>query len=564
MSTARARGFSIRQRFMLLAGIFATLMAMIVATVLALNSSRDALNKAHEGRYRANQLATELRQSSDDLTRLARTYVVTGDERYEQQYLAILDIRDGKRARPQHYERIYWDFVAADDKPPRPDGETVPLITLMKQAGFTDAELEKLEEAKRNSDALVNTEVIAMNAVKGKFDDGKGGFTKTGAPDLEMARKLMHDRAYHINKAKIMKPVDAFFAMLDERTAKQVADAWQRSERLGQVIHVLLAVSMLVLAAMLWQTYRAIMGPLDAAIDEFAHIAAGDLQRHLDLQASGEMGAMLDSLRTMQQALVRTVGGVLVKAESISSATSQIAAGNLDLSSRTEEQASSLEETAASMEHLTTAVRQNAENARQASTLANTASQIAAQGNEVVGKVVNTMGEIEHGSRKIADITALIEGIAFQTNILALNAAVEAARAGEQGRGFAVVASEVRNLAQRSSSAAKEIKALIEESAQGVHSGAKLVAEAGNTMAEVSQAIKRVTDLMSDIAEASHEQSSGIDQVNLAVSQMDEMTQQNAALVEQAAAAAHSLEEQSQGLRQVVSVFRIDRAAAMG
>ena len=564
MSKARARGFSIRQRFMLLSGIFAILMAMIVATVMALNNSRDALNKAHENRYRANQLATELRQSSDDLTRLARTYVVTGDERYEQQYLAILDIRDGKRARPQHYERIYWDFVAADDKAPRPDGETAPLITLMKQAGFTDAEMEKLEEAKRNSDALVNTEVIAMNAVKGKFDDGKGGFTKTGMPDLEMARKLMHDRTYHVNKAKIMRPVDEFFAMLDERTAKQVAAAWQRSARLGQVIYVLLAVSMLVLAAMLWQTYRAIMGPLDAAIDEFSHIAGGDLQRHIELQVSGEMGVMIDSLRTMQQALVRTVGCVLVKAESISSATSQIAAGNLDLSSRTEEQASSLEETAASMEELTTAVRQNAENAKQASALANTASEVAAQGNEVVGKVVQTMGEIENGSRKIAEITALIEGIAFQTNILALNAAVEAARAGEQGRGFAVVASEVRSLAQRSSSAAKEIKALIEESAHGVQSGARLVGEAGNTMAEVGQAIKRVTDLMGEIAAASHEQSSGIDQVNLAVSQMDEMTQQNAALVEQAAAAAHSLEEQSQGLKQVVSVFRIDRAAVLG
>ncbi|CAG2134363.1 methyl-accepting chemotaxis protein [Cupriavidus numazuensis] len=560
MSNAKSRRLSIRQRFLLLALIVGALMAGIVAVVLALNESRERLNSAHLSRYLANQLAVELRQSSDDLTRLARTYVVTSDPRYEAQYLAILDIRDGKRPRPQHYERIYWDFVAATDKPPRPDGETVALTDLMKRTGFTSDEMEKLEEAKRNSDDLVRTEVIAMNAVKGKFEDGKGGFTVSGPPDLELARKLMHDRNYHVNKARIMKPVDEFFAMLDARTAQEVEAARQRSEWLGHAIYGLLALSMAILAVTLWLTYRAILRPIDSAIVEFEHISGGDLQRRIDTSANDEMGVMMKSLHGMQQALIRTVGAVLERTDSIGTATGQIAAGNLDLSSRTEQQAASLEETAASMEQLTAAVRSNAESARQASASAANASEVAARGNEVVGKVVQTMSAIDQSSHKIAEITGMIEGIAFQTNILALNAAVEAARAGDQGRGFAVVASEVRNLAQRSASAAKEIKSLIEVAVCDVQTGAELVGEAGRTMGDISQAIGHVTSLMGEIASASQEQSGGIEQVNHAIGQMDQITQQNAALVEEAAAAAQSLEEQSHGLKEVIAVFRVDRA----
>ncbi|CAG2159838.1 methyl-accepting chemotaxis protein [Cupriavidus numazuensis] len=551
------RRISIKQRFILLSVIIAVLMAMIMASIIALNISRDQLNKAHENRFLARQLATELRQSSDDLTRLARTYVVTGDEQYAQQYQAILDIRDGKRPRPQNYDRIYWDFVAADGKPPRPDGDKVSLIELMKQAGFTDAELGKLDEAKRNSDALVRTEVVAMNAVKGRFEDASGGFTVSREPDPEMARNLMHDHNYHTNKAKIMRPVDEFFAMLDTRTESEVMEAHQRADLLGMVVYVLVAVCLVILVAMLVLTYRAIVRPLYSAIDEFAYIAKGDLTRHIDVRTGDEMGTMLGRLHDMQQSIAQTVGAVLDRSDSVGVATGQIAAGNLDLSSRTEQQAASLEETAASMEQLTVAVRQNSESARQASLLAGNASDIAATGSAAVQRVVEMIGQINQGSSKIAEFTGIIEGIAFQTNILALNAAVEAARAGEQGRGFAVVASEVRSLAQRSSSAAKEIKALIEDSVRNARSGTELVGTAGGTMEELGQAIKRVTDLVGDIAAASQEQSSGIEQVNLAVAQMDEMTQQNAALVEQAAAAAQSLEEQGQGLKGAVSFFRI-------
>jgi methyl-accepting chemotaxis protein len=264
------------------------------------------------------------------------------------------------------------------------------------------------------------------------------------------------------------------------------------------------------------------------------------------------------AMKAMRDNLVKIVAQVRTGTDTIATATAEIAAGNLDLSSRTEEQASSLEETAASMEELTSTVKQNASNSRQADQMAAVASDIAVRGGAVVAKVVSTMGDINESSRKIVDIISVIDGIAFQTNILALNAAVEAARAGEQGRGFAVVASEVRNLAQRSAAAAKEIKELIVNSVEKVENGSKLVEQAGSTMQEIVDSIKRVTGIMGEITAASFEQSQGIEQVNQAVTQMDDVTQQNAALVEEAAAASQSLQDQARALSEVVSVFKLD------
>src|SRR5471030_739671 len=261
---------------------------------------------------------------------------------------------------------------------------------------------------------------------------------------------------------------------------------------------------------------------------------------------------------SMRENLAAIVGRVRTGTDAIAIASRQISAGNLDLSSRTEEQAASLQETASSMEELTSTVKQNAENAQQASALAANASQVAHKGSSVVGQVVDTMTAINQSSTKIAEITGIIEGIAFQTNILALNAAVEAARAGEQGRGFAVVASEVRNLAQRSSSAAKEIKDLIANSVLQVQHGSALASQAGETMSEVTQAVARVTDIMEEIAAASIEQGRGIEQVNQAITQMDEVTQQNAALVEEAAAASQSLQDQGRQLTEAVAFFQME------
>ena len=289
-----------------------------------------------------------------------------------------------------------------------------------------------------------------------------------------------------------------------------------------------------------------------------AALADGNLNERIHAEYSGLFGELKDAANTTSDRLREIVSQIAEAVETISTASGEIASGNQNLSSRTESQAASLEETASSMEELTSTVRQNAENARQANQLAIGASDVAVKGGSVVGQVVNTMSAISDSAKKVVDIIAVIDGIAFQTNILALNAAVEAARAGEQGRGFAVVASEVRNLAQRSAAAAKEIKGLISESVENVDAGSKLVDEAGRTMTEIVSAVKRVTDLMSEISAASNEQSQGIDQVNQTVTGLDEMTQQNAALVEQAAAAAESLEEQAQNLARAVAAFQLN------
>ena len=344
-----------------------------------------------------------------------------------------------------------------------------------------------------------------------------------------------------------------------DATAREIDEVAKTSRNL---MLVLAALALAFGIACAWVLTMGIVRPLRTAVEIARKVADGDLTAQIDASAKDETGQLLQALKDMNTSLLNIVGEVRSGTDSIATSSTQIAAGNQDLSSRTEEQAGSLEETASSMEELTSTVKQNADNARQANQLAASAAQVAVKGGEVVAQVVGTMQSINTSSNKIVDIISVIDGIAFQTNILALNAAVEAARAGEQGRGFAVVATEVRNLAQRSASAAKEIKTLIGASVEQVNAGSMLVAQAGSTMNDIVDSVQRVSDIITEITAASSEQSVGIDEINRAIGQMDAVTQQNAALVEESAAAAESMQHQAHNLAQVVSVFKLNAQQA--
>ena len=347
-----------------------------------------------------------------------------------------------------------------------------------------------------------------------------------------------------------------------ETSAARLAQARADKQSAKMISLSMMAFSLLAAIIAGWRFSRTVTQPISIAVDAARRITEGDLATVVPLKGTDETGQLLQALNDMRESLQSIVERIRTGTDVIATASSQIASGNLDLSSRTEQQAASLEETASSMEEITATVKQNADNAKQANQMAVAASGVAVRGGAVVSQVVETMDSINTSAKKIVEIIAVIDGIAFQTNILALNAAVEAARAGEQGRGFAVVASEVRSLAQRSAAAAKEIKTLIGDSVEKVEAGSKQVAEAGSTMDEIVGSVKRVTDIMAEIMAASQEQSAGIEQVNQAIGQMDQVTQQNAALVEEAAAAAGSMQEQAGQLANTVAVFKLDHHQA--
>ncbi|MBC3877960.1 MCP four helix bundle domain-containing protein [Undibacterium sp. FT79W] len=416
------------------------------------------------------------------------------------------------------------------------------LFKLIVKQLQSEQEIKLLKEVEKLREAYLSTrnKVVALKK-EGNTDEANQLLEKTFMPTaLSYVKKVEEMQALQRSQ------IDAM--------AAEIQANYERSRTL-LIVLILLTTTLAIVTG--WLLTRSITEPLIQATNVAQKMAMGDLTEVVDVHRNDEIGTLITAINGVSSGLSHVIADVRNGTDAINVAAAEIASGNADLSSRTESQASSLEETASSMEELTSTVKQNADNARQANQLVVTATGVAIKGGEVVDQVVETMGSIKASSNKIVDIIAVIDGIAFQTNILALNAAVEAARAGEQGRGFAVVASEVRNLAQRSASAAKEIKQLIDDSVSKVEHGSRLVDNAGSTMQEIVTSVQRVADIMSEISSASQEQSAGIEQVNMAINQMDEMTQQNAALVEEAAAAAESMREQSDNLTQVVAQFKI-------
>jgi len=442
-------------------------------------------------------------------------------------------------------------------------------IVLLSDAAAMQAEKKRIDEMRAK-----NAEIIAALDASLRSSAGRELLKAVSAtlPPYEQALDKAialglgdDDAAATTMLLTEVRPVqNAYFKAVDalvesqQQEMRRVASDIQGAARADSVLMLGLAgLAALFGAAIAWAVTRSIVRPLKQAAAVADQVSEGDLTASVKVESSDETGQLLGALQRMRNSLVQIVGSVRGNAESVATASAQIAQGNLDLSQRTEEQASALQQTAATMEELSSTVRSNADNARQANQLALSAASAAQDGGQVVGRVVDTMRGINDSSKKIVDIIGVIDGIAFQTNILALNAAVEAARAGEQGRGFAVVASEVRSLAQRSAQAAREIKSLIGHSVQQVEQGTVLVDQAGHSMQQIVAAIGRVSDIVGEISAAAVEQSSGVTQVGDAVSQMDQTTQQNAALVEEGAAAAESLRQQARMLVEAVAVFKL-------
>ena len=579
------RHLSIRATVLGVFGLMSMSILMLVMLNFKLDSAQNELKLKQEIRYRSYLLADELRQSSDDLTRLARTYVVTGDAAYEQQYNDILDIRNGKKPRPQEYYRIYWDFVAADGKKPRADGPTIALQELMKQAGFTEAEFAKLREAQANSDALVKTEVIAMNAVKGLFDDGKGNFTVHAAPNHAMARELMHNTAYHQYKAQIMKPVDEFFVLLDQRTSKAVEEAQQTTTWQRLVIANLIFMALAVIGSG-WAIYVKVSKPLASLQQQILEVASTrNLTHRMDDQSTDEVGQIAKALNHTLDAFRQTVRGIDTTSQKLDQSAKVLSESSVHISGSAEKQHQAASSMAAAIEELTVSVSSIAESADEAATMAQRSDEVAIEGAQIVEKTVQgietiaqTVGTavqeitaLEAQSKEISSVTNVIREIADQTNLLALNAAIEAARAGEQGRGFAVVADEVRKLAERTSGSTSEIAQMVDniqartqeairrmETCQTtVSQTVEQAGRAGTVMEKTRKESMGVRTVVRGISQALNEQKSASNEAARSLETIAQMVEENSQSIGQVADNARELENLAGEMKTAVKAFAV-------
>jgi len=570
---------TIKNLFLALLAALTLLLCLVLLSVISLKSASDEVARSVDLRYRSYLLADELRQSSDDLTRLARTYAVTGDAKYEKQYFDILDIRNGKKPRPEHYERIYWDFVAAGIDKPQPDGATASLQALMKEAGFSEQEFAKLKEAQNNSDALVKNETIAMNAVKGLFDDGTGQFTKKGDPDLELARKLTHDENYHKYKAQIMKPVDEFLELLDKRTSAAVEQAKQAETRMQYWVTGLVLFSIAFLVVALLTVYRRIIAALGGepavASEVVKQVAAGDLSVEIPV-ANTDSTSLLAAMKVMQSNLQKLIGEIQTDADMVASAAKKMTIAAEDVACSSNQQSASSLVIAAAMEQLTVSINLISDSANRAQTISGDSELLMNETSGVVSEAVNRIAKIAtvveqasqtvrtvgQESENVSKIVLVIKEVADQTNLLALNAAIEAARAGEQGRGFAVVADEVRKLAERTTQSTQEITTMIssmqssardavtciEDAVANVNEGVILTKRVGESVSQLGASSHEVKGVIIDVSSALREQNAASNEIARNVEQIAQTGERNSGAVGAVAKAATELQQLANSL----------------
>ena len=570
---------TIKNLFLALLAALTLLLCLVLLSVISLKSASDEVARSVDLRYRSYLLADELRQSSDDLTRLARTYAVTGDAKYEKQYFDILDIRNGKKPRPEHYERIYWDFVAAGIDKPQPDGATASLQALMKEAGFSEQEFAKLKEAQNNSDALVKNETIAMNAVKGLFDDGTGQFTKKGDPDLELARKLTHDENYHKYKAQIMKPVDEFLELLDKRTSAAVEQAKQAETRMQYWVTGLVLFSIAFLVVALLTVYRRIIAALGGepavASEVVKQVAAGDLSVEIPV-ANTDSTSLLAAMKVMQSNLQKLIGEIQTDADMVASAAKKMTIAAEDVACSSNQQSASSLVIAAAMEQLTVSINLISDSANRAQTISGDSELLMNETSGVVSEAVNRIAKIAtvveqasqtvrtvgQESENVSKIVLVIKEVADQTNLLALNAAIEAARAGEQGRGFAVVADEVRRLAERTTQSTQEITTMIssmqssardavtciEDAVANVNEGVILTKRVGESVSQLGASSHEVKGVIIDVSSALREQNAASNEIARNVEQIAQTGERNSGAVGAVAKAATELQQLANSL----------------
>ena len=570
---------TIKNLFLALLAALTLLLCLVLLSVISLKSASDEVARSADLRYRSYLLADELRQSSDDLTRLARTYAVTGDAKYEKQYFDILDIRNGKKPRPEHYERIYWDFVAAGIDKPQPDGATASLQALMKEAGFSEQEFAKLKEAQNNSDALVKNETIAMNAVKGLFDDGTGQFTKKGDPDLELARKLTHDENYHKYKAQIMKPVDEFLELLDKRTSAAVEQAKQAKTRMQYWVTGLVLFSIAFLVVALLTVYRRIIAALGGepavASEVVKQVAAGDLSVEIPV-ANTDSTSLLAAMKVMQSNLQKLIGEIQTDADMVASAAKKMTIAAEDVAWSSNQQSASSREIAAAMEQSTVSINLMSDSANRAQTISGDSELLMNETSGVVSEAVNRIAKIAtvveqasqtvrtlgQESENVSKIVLVIKEVADQTNLLALNAAIEAARAGEQGRGFAVVADEVRKLAERTTQSTQEITTMIssmqssardavtciEDAVANVNEGVILTKRVGESVSRLGASSHEVKGVIIDVSSALREQNAASNEIARNVEQIAQTGERNSGAVGAVAKAATELQQLANSL----------------